>query len=89
MTNLVYLTVILGTNWTFTGDTKHTAGTNYAQMQAIVTKQTVIEEVTLCTNRTTYKVGAPLTNGTKWIVTGPGLPPLPPPLPTTSLGQRE
>ena len=81
MTNLVYLTTILVTNWVATGDVKRERGTNYVQLQQIVTTQTMIEEVSFCTNRTIYKVGASLTNGSKWELRSSQFlfpPPLPP-----------
>lgn len=78
MTNLIYLSTLLVTNWVATGDSKRENGTNYVQLRAVITQQTLIEEVSLCTNRTIYKVQPAITNGRKWQI---GSPPYLPPLP--------
>lgn len=87
MTNTITIVTMLITNWVPTGDIKRQNGTNYVQLQQVVTPQTVIEEVTLCTNRTLYKVGVSVTNAVKWELRSEHtllLAPLPP---APSLGQ--
>lgn len=88
MTNTISIVTLLVTNWVATGDVKRQNGTNYVQLQCVVTPQTMIEEVMLCTNRTLYKVGVSVTNGVKWDLR-PVLCPPPLPLPPSpSLGAQ-
>lgn len=85
MTNSIAIVTLLVTNWIATGDSKTQAGTNYVQFRQVVTPQTFIEEVTLCTNRTLYRIGISTTNGVKWeLRSSATIPQLPPP---PSLGQ--
>ena len=86
MTNTITLITVLLTNWVATGDTKHQHGTNYVELQAVVTQQVLIQEVKLCTNYTVYRTGASTTNGVRW-ESNPIPSPLPLP-PSPSLGFR-
>jgi hypothetical protein len=78
MTNSITLVTVLVTNFvTVSLDRKQESGTNYQKMIPVVCERTYIEEITLCTNRTLYRVGPPWTNGpVQWTpVSTPGVPP--------------
>ncbi len=79
MTNLIYLTTLVLTNWvSVPADFKTEDGTNYVKERFTVSTNVFVEEVTLCTNRTLYKVtSGDKTNIMRWVQRT-----VPPPLPT-------
>jgi hypothetical protein len=56
MTNLLFV-IVVTTNWVnLAGDFKRESGTNYVRQTQVVQTNIFVEEVTLCTNRTHFKM---------------------------------
>lgn len=80
MTNHVALIILVVTNWVSIGTFSDKNGKQWDEQQAVVTTNTYVEEVTLCTNRTLYHVEDGPTNGVRRVpmVVPPPLPNWPP-----------
>lgn len=99
MTNFVYLSTVIVTNWLTTPaiDSKRENGTNYFKEVPVLSTNTLIIEVHPCTNITLYRVdvGPTNVNEARWVKVispQPIMPPLPmapTPLPTTPMSRQK